>query len=121
MADEIKITLRATVTNGDFKHDLIPSESISEDQTTKGGGSLWLDVGTSAETVSFGDGTPGYVYLKNHDPTNYVQFGSDNTGIQVLGRLKAGQVALLPLDSGATLSLQANTAACKVQVRYANA
>lgn len=121
MADEISFSIRCTVTNGTFKHDLIPSESPQFDQTTQGGGVLWLDIGTSAENVSFGDGSPGYIFLKNHDPTNYVEF-RETTATTSLGRLDAaGGIAVFKLLSGSTLEMVANTAACKVEARFANA
>ena len=121
MANEIAFSLRCTVTNGTFKHDLIPTESPQFDQTTIGGGSLWVDVGTAAENIAFADGGPGYIFLKNHDATNFVEF-RETTATTSLGRLDAGGgIAVFKLLSGSTLEMKADTSACKVEIRYANA
>lgn len=120
MANEIQLSLRGTVNKSTYKADLITQQTVKLDQTNVGGGVLWLDVGTSEETLSFGDGAPGFVVLKNHDATNFVTWGY-STG-QLGGKLRAGGgLAIIELASGASLILKADTAACKVEARYANA
>lgn len=82
-------------------------------------------VGTSEEDYSFGDvGTPGLLWLRNLDPTNYVQWGPKDTGAMILfGRLlptanvaKPVPPTIVYLDSGSiTLRWKAHTAACLVE------
>ena len=61
--------------------------------------------------------TVGYAYLQNLDATNYVQFGTIQGGVfYPVGRLLAGEIACLRLDSGNTFAMRANTAS--VQVYY---
>ena len=58
---------------------------------------------------------PGYLFIRNADATNYVQVGFATTVYHI--RLKAGQVALLPIEPGETdIFLKANTAACDVEL-----
>lgn len=80
------------------------------------------EIGTGAETVSFGDitGAPAYVYVENLDTTNYVEFGGD-VGLTVFKlRLNAGECMVLHLDS-ATLYAKADTAAVNIFVGAAEA
>ena len=71
-------------------------------------------VGTSEEALAQGAdlGTPGYVWIKNLDGTNYVEVGS-TTGVYDI-KLLAGQIALWPHNS-ATVYAKANTSACLVE------
>lgn len=57
----------------------------------------------------------GYLFIRNADPTNYVQVKAA-TGATPLVRLKAGEFCLFRLDAGATAPfIQANTASCDVE------
>ena len=77
-------------------------------------------IGTSEEEIAIstditGGNDPGYCYLYNAGPTNYVQVGVA-TGAYCI-RLNAGDVAVLPLDAGVTsIFLKANTAPVDVEV-----
>lgn len=77
-------------------------------------------IGTSEEEIAIaaditGGSDPGYCLIYNADATNYVQVGV-STGAY-FARLKAGQSAVVPLDSAVTsLFLKANAAACDVEV-----
>ena len=73
-------------------------------------------ISSSAEEVlAIGDVTEGgYLWIVNHDPTNYVELRSA-TGLQAFARLEAGQFALIPTDAGATYYALANTSACIVE------
>jgi hypothetical protein len=69
---------------------------------------------TLASDITGGEG-PGWLWAKNHGPTNYVQIGFATTEYSI--RLKAGQAMLLPLDPGVTsLFLKANPAAVSVEL-----
>ncbi len=71
-------------------------------------------VGTTEEALAQGAdlGTPGYIFIKNLDSTNYVEIGS-TTGVYDI-KVKAGEVALYRHNS-ATIYAKANTAACLVE------
>ena len=60
----------------------------------------------------------GFLYVKNLDSTNYVKLGpTAAAAIVPMIRLNPGKVALIPLEPGLTLRAQANTAACKCDIR----
>lgn len=73
-------------------------------------------IGTTEESITFTDiSTNGWVLMQNLDTTNYVQWGFAS-GVYG-GRMKAGELAgPFRMESGATLYLKANTAACRVRV-----
>ncbi len=71
-------------------------------------------VGITEEALAQGAdlGTPGYMFIKNLDATNYVEIGS-TTGVYDI-KLKAGEPALYRHNS-ATVYAKANTAICNVE------
>lgn len=116
MANEIKLTARAIVQNGNYYSVFQPPGNTSYDQAAVGAVSGIATVGTTAEALSFGDvATLGYAFLQNLDEDNFITFGPDSTGSLVpFGKLKPGEVAMLRLVPGITFKWQADTAACKV-------
>ena len=118
MANEINITLSVQVTNGFFKHAFNPGQ-IQVDQAAPGRGGHAQEIGTDEETVDFGDvSTEGYLILRNLDDTNFVEYGPQvGTGdMEILGKLEAGEVALLRLSPGVVLRAKADTAAVLLDV-----
>lgn len=115
MADEIEIFHRIKVTNGNNTHSRIWG-TIKEDQSATGATEVTQSVGTTEETIAFGDISPGRVELYNTDATNYVQWGFA-TGVYG-GRLKpGGPPQSIYLDTTSQdIYVKANTAACKVLV-----
>lgn len=118
MANELQITLSSKFTNGSLK-DTIESSTLNVTQATQGFHGPMVSVGTSEEDFDDGDvATLGWIYLKNLDSANYVQWGPKSAGAMVaIGRLKAGEWAFFRLEPGVTLRWVANTAAVKVQVK----
>lgn len=115
MANEIALTLKLTCTkssNSD-RFELIKNF----DQTTEGSDGGSLSIGTSEEDLTITDvTTPGVLILYNLDPTNYVQFGPKSGTMVAIGRLlPLGPPAMVPLDNSVTVTLKANSAACKVK------
>lgn len=119
MADEITITTGLKVSNGNLVVTL-PNRFTKFDQTTaRGGGPGTVAIGTSEETISFGDISPGWVRMTNLDDTNYVQVGFATTDYGF--RLLADKgTALFYLESGATIYAKANTASCDVLIEALN-
>ena len=116
MADELELTIDFRMANGSFDESFDP-ETVTMDQTTVAFHGAIVDVGTSEETISFGDvTTPKYLLVKNLDSTNYVTYGPDSTGMVTMGQIKAGEVGCIPLNTAAVLKWQADTASVKVQV-----
>lgn len=117
MADEITVTLRATVDNGEY-HDEFRGGTFKFDQAAIGAHGPVVSVGTAEEDLTTGDiSTLGFLFLKNTDVANYVTYGPKSAGVMVpFGRIKAGEVACVRLEPGITLRWQANTAAVKVQI-----
>mgnify|MGYP003646569833 CR=1 FL=1 len=114
MANEIKITAGMTCTNGNLSVQ-VPASTIQVDQATaKGGGPASVDVGTTEETIGFGDITARYVFMKNLDAANFVQIGF-STGVYGI-KLLSGETAVFPLLTSATVYAKADTATCTLQV-----
>ncbi len=90
------------------------SETITVDVTGDAFSHEVQAIGTSEEVLVQGAdlGTPGYMFIKNLDTTNYVEIGS-TTGVYDI-KLKAGEVCLYRHNS-ATAYAKANTAACNVE------
>jgi len=118
MAEEITITAGAQVTNGLLKH-YVATVSKKFDQATARAGAVCQDVGTSEETIAFGDGVPGYVIATNLDTTNFVRLRF-STGANGIRLLPDGGMAVFYLDSGVTLYGIADTATCKVKLDWFN-
>lgn len=116
MANEISVTSKLSVTNGNSKWNSTAG-TLTFDQATLGGPTPgYLTIGTSEESQAFGElGTVGWVWMRNLDTTNYVQWGFA-TGVYG-GRMEAGEPAgPFRLEPSTTLYLKANTAACKVEI-----
>ena len=118
MADEIKLSVSLGVTNGTL---VSPSNVYSKtfDQAAPiapapGG----VNIGTSEETINFGDITPGWVEIVNLDDTNFVDLGF-STGVYGI-TLPVNGVCLFKMKSGATLYAKADTAACEISIRGIN-
>lgn len=118
MANEIKLNINATLTNGYLSRSFQTGQ-LQITQTTLGAYSAVVSVGTSEEDLLTGDvGTLGFLMLRNLDSTNYVQWGPKSGGSMVaVGRLKPnGEPAVIRLEPGITIRWVANTGACKVAV-----
>lgn len=119
MANEIDLVLRVRVANGLFRHTFDPGP-LKIDQSAVGGHAPVVSVGTAEEDLSLGDiATAGLVAVRNLDDTNFITFGPSSGGVMVpLGRIHAGEPALLRLDPspGVTLRWKANGAPVLVQV-----
>lgn len=78
-----------------------------------------FSIGTSAEDINLGDvGTPGWVFLKNLDDTNHIEGGYDTTTLdadEIVVKANPGEFVLTRWGA-ATVTLRANTAACRVRV-----
>lgn len=115
MANEISLTISAQLNNGYLKDSYTPGvEQIT--QTTKGGHeTIWV-VGTSEEDLSIGDvATPGRMFVKNLDTTNYVDIGPKSGGAMVGAiRLSPGESHTFKSGPAVTWRGVANTASCRV-------
>lgn len=119
MADEITITTGLRLLNGDLT---VPSTNKTRkfNQTTQRGGNPGtVDVGTSEETISFGDCVPGFVEIVNLDATNFVQLGF-STGVYGMRLLANGGPALFYLETGATIYAKADTAEVRLRITGVN-
>jgi hypothetical protein len=114
MADEITVTSQIATRKGLLN---FPGQSQRTrfDQTGNGAGSFTVDVGTSEETISFGDVAPGFVRLTNLNATNFVRVRFTTTDDAIRLRPNGG-VAMFQLDAGASVIVIADTAACLIQV-----
>lgn len=117
MADEAKLTISLTWTNGTRKASAVAAGlNINITGTVVASGVV--SVGTSAVQLDVGSvAAPRLVFLRNHDATNYVEFGDWNGAAPIYtGKLLAGEPAFFPTQLAATdIALKANTAACDVE------
>lgn len=115
MANEIKLNIIASLTNG-LLSDTFSTGQLSITQTTQGMHTPVVTVGTSEEDLSVGDiSTLGFMFLRNLDSSNYVTYGPKSGGSMVaVGRLRAGEAVVIRLEPGITVRWQANTAPVKV-------
>lgn len=114
MADEISVTIDTTLVNGSIDHEFRPSPVLIDQANARYIDRI-QDIGTSEETVSFGDLTAkGLVMLQNLDSTNYVSWGHTTGNLDC--RILSGEMALFRMDNSGALIMQANTATCKVRV-----
>lgn len=118
MAEELKVTYGVKYTNGNAV-DSVPTTTLSVTQTLQEEDAPTVSIGTSEQDVAFADLTTlGWVWMRNLDLTNYVDWGPKSGGSMVgIGRLQPGEVALFRLKPGITLRMVAHTAACKVQFK----
>lgn len=119
MANEITIKAGIALSNGLLIVKDTSTTKRFTQTTARGGNPGVVDVGTSEETISFGDCVPGWTEFENLDTTNYVQVGFSTTvyGFRLLAN---GGKAIVYLESGATVYVKANTAACKVKITALN-
>jgi len=112
MAKEISIGVTISFRKGGAQ--VSRSESITVDVTGDAFSHEVQAVGITEEELAQGSevGTPGYMFIKNLDATNYVEIGS-TTGVYDI-KLKAGEVCLYRHNS-ATVYAKANTAICNVE------
>ena len=109
MANEIAISVSISFSKGGATVSRL--EAIQVTVTGDAFSHEVQEVGTAEEELAQGAdlGTPGYMFIKNLDATNYVEVGS-TTGVYDI-KLKAGEIALYRHNS-ATVYAKANTAAC---------
>lgn len=118
MADEITITIRATLRNGSLKRDVNPG-TVKWDQAAALAYSAVWTVGTSEENLATGDiGTEGWIFMTNLDGTNYVEWGASATTptLATIGRLEAGETCAFRMEPSVTLRAKADTADVNVSV-----
>lgn len=121
MANEIKQTVGVQCINGNLN---VPRLGTTRqiNQAAVGGpvpGTITaVTTGQGTAVSTTGLSTPGVTYIKNLDPTNYVEFGPLSGGtLYPLGRLYPGEEATFRLGGSVALNVRANTASCKVLVQ----
>jgi len=112
MSNELSLSVSLTFNKGGAS--VSRSEGIQVTVTGDAFSHEVQEVGTAEEELAQGAdlGTPGYMFIKNLDATNYVEVGS-TTGVYDI-KLKAGEIALYRHNS-ATVYAKSNTAACLVE------
>ena len=119
MPNEITVSTSLQLANGKLIVNSINGGFQADQATAKGGGPGTVDVGTSEQTIDFGDIAPGFVELRNLDDTNFVELGF-STGVYGIRLIADGGPALFYLNTGATLYAKADTAGCAVQITAVN-
>ena len=112
MANELAISIRLSFVKSGAKARR--SESIKVDVAGDAFTHEVQNIATSEETLGQGAdlGTPGYIFIKNLDSTNFVEVGS-TTGVYDL-KLLAGEIAIYRHNS-ATVFAKADTATVNLE------
>lgn len=115
MANEIELTIGLKVENGNFSFNKAAAVYLIDQSAVGGGNPGVVDIGTTEETVSFGDiASKGVLLLHNLDSTNYVEYGTVTSGTGQ--KIKPGEVHFTRLKPAETLYMKADTAECRVLV-----
>lgn len=118
MSNQIQVSFSFIVASGSYQETYMPPASvITQAEVGRGGGIQ--NIGTTEETINFGDVTAnGCLFLKNLDDTNYVTYGPVSGGAMVVaGKLNPGEFAWLRVAPTAVFRAQADTAVVKLDVR----
>lgn len=118
MANQISITVNASVTQGTFKDAIAPG-TLNVALSAQGYAAGLQEIGfAAAENVTYDDvaaADVGWCFLQNMDATNYVDYGLNDAGtLKAIGRLLPGEYAMIRLKPVAQLMAQANVAAVKL-------
>lgn len=123
MANRLRYNLNVQVENGLFKRD-VNAQGREVTLSAQGAASGIMSVSTAGDgdALSLGDlTTPGWLYLRNLDETNFVVWGPDSGGSLIeIGRLDPGEDAWFRLHPSATLRLAADTDTALVQYELFN-
>lgn len=114
MADEITITVGMQLRNGNLIVNSQTTNNRYDQAVARGGQPGVIQIGTSEETVTFTDLTPGWCTLTNLDDTNYVDLGF-SSGVYGLTLPPTASI-VVKFKSGMTLYAKADTADCDVQI-----
>jgi hypothetical protein len=123
LADYAKLALALTYSeNSDYSSPKLKTSLDNWTSTTATHYEVqYREIGTSSETIELGGFTTiECLVLKNKDSTNYVTATFDSAGnssVDNILRVGAGKILVLTdVTPGSDLLLQANTAACDVEI-----
>lgn len=119
MATRLRYNLNVNIEHGLFKRDLVAAGREVE-LTDQGAASGIMGATTASDGVALDVGdvtTPGWLYLRNLDETNFAVFGPDNGAGALIevGYLKPGEEAWFRLHPTATLRIAGDTSTVKIQ------
>jgi hypothetical protein len=115
MANEVFESIRYTARKNGAEISISSTANVT--MTGNGLVNATQVIGTTAETVSFGDigGAPGEVVIKNLDATNFIEIGGDSGLTVFKTKLMPGRSTIFQPTS-ATLYAKANTADVRIQI-----
>lgn len=112
MANEYTVNINLNFAKGNVRESVAPGALTFTVSGTKIVRAV-QSIGTTDEALGQGEITsPGFIYIRNNDTTNYVEVGVDGTNY--VAKLKPGEIAFFRVD-GAAIHAKANTAACSVE------
>jgi hypothetical protein len=115
MANEISGGNNLSCNNADYTASKSNTKTVNQD--LQGGWSGIVKVGTSQEDFAPTDITTlGWIWFKNLDDANYIQWGAKDTTMKTIGRAEAGESVCFRMEPGVTLRWIANTAECNIDV-----
>ncbi len=117
MANEMSVRVSVLAKKGKFKWPWNPGQVDADLAAGVRSGNVQA-IGTNEEVLDFGDaGTFGWLFLRNLDDTNYVEYGPEDSGAMIpFGKLKPGELGVMRLVPGIVVRAQADTASCNVDV-----
>ena len=120
MANEINMQVCLSIQRANLNVAGMANELISPAGTRASQNQITVTTGafsTNAITLIDGSTSAGYLFVKNTDPTNFVQLALDSAGAKIFAKLRKLECCLVPLvDSTTQIYAQANTASVSIIV-----
>ena len=117
MSNELSGQLALTVLNGEFRDNFM--KTVAVDQSNPGAklGTFAIAASPTETSVSFGGiSVPGYVLMK-HISGSSVEWGPNDSGLEPVGLLQAGEIAFFRTDPSASLRLSGIGGVAEVDIR----
>lgn len=117
MANEISLKVDGQLNNGSVKVKW-DTGTLSATQANARSFHDQQTIATTDTALDFGSLTqPGYVRLRNLDPTNYIEAGPDAAGmVPAIRLMPQGPEQVIFIAPGSTWKAKANSADCKLDI-----
>ena len=119
MANEITVTTRMTLANGDLDSydSLTRSQKITQNTASPAHVGGTQSIGTTEEAITVTDlTTEGFARFRNRDATNFLTLGVKPAATYYpLLRLKANEEIVVRMEPSITMYAKADTAACNLE------
>ena len=115
------LTPTLTLTSTDASSDALSitvSPSLTITEPSAGLSRIVAATGAATEILDDALDAMAYIFIRNLDSTNYVSIATTKSTISQFARLNPGEFMFFCVQPDAGVSVQANTATCKVEYAY---